>query len=114
MTKKKVTTLADDLLSVYKDMGGREHLKTLAKDEKFLKTLLTEHMRLQMREKELELTANRGPQKTALLIIKGLHDVPTKVVAGKDVPPEVMKLQQSIFPDRTTLVDDDVMEEAAE
>lgn len=102
MTKKKQASLADDLMSVYSSLGGRTELERLAKaDTKFFKSLLVDIMRLQLREKEIEL-ANRAERKPdTAFIIKGLYKdgKPVEVeVKSQEVPAPVRRLQASLSP----------------
>lgn len=99
MGTKKKTTLAEDIASVYKELGGRSHLLTLCKgDEKFFKSLLLDQNRLELRKQELELANKGAPKGNTTFIIKGLNEEQAKSVSVEAVPEEVLRLKSSMFP----------------
>jgi hypothetical protein len=101
MTKKKQASLADDLMSVYATMGGRSKLEELAKaDTKFFKSLLTDIMRLQLREKEIELANRVNEKPNTAFIIKGLYKDGKEVdiEVKNNAPAEVLKFRAALSP----------------
>jgi hypothetical protein len=108
MTAPNPVNLANDLLSVYREMGGKKKLAEISKDDpKFFKSLLTDLLRLQLREKEIELANRAAFKPNTVFIIKGLNDKGAKDVSVTEgTPEEVLRLRSSLFPAESGLLDE--------
>lgn len=105
-------TLRGDLRFVYRSMGGKQKLLELAKgDEKFFKALITEQLRLELREEEIKASQKPIPAGNTIFMIKGLDRESEKSLSITAVPEEVLRFKSSIFPVESDNADEFIEEE---